>query len=202
MRSDAVQCGKRTADHRLNEKIVFVNTNCGICDKPVQKRTGDYNRDIRQFGQVFCSRQCAMVATGKTIILKCSQCDKSFTRKMSEYKLYNESGKFVFCSRKCQDGNIDYILRAEKHYNYINGESTNNRGVGWRSLRELIRNRDNRTCQKCGITEDELGKKLDVHHIVPYRCFDDYKEANKQENLISYCPVCHHVVEQTLVKGA
>ena len=55
-------------------------------------------------------------------------------------------------------------------------------------LKEQIRNRDNRECQLCHKTEQELlgyRKKLDVHHI-------DYNKMNcSEENLLSLCNSCH-----------
>jgi len=41
----------------------------------------------------------------------------------------------------------------------------------------------------CGLIADNL----DVHHIVPFREFglENYKKANRLENLISLCHSCH-----------
>ena len=52
-------------------------------------------------------------------------------------------------------------------------------------LKELIRKRDNYTCQKCGKTQEENGRKLDVHHI------DYIKENIDPQNLISLCRKCN-----------
>jgi len=57
------------------------------------------------------------------------------------------------------------------------------------SLKEYIRNRDNRECQLCHITEKIhlklFNRKLIVHHI-------DYNKKNcKKENLISLCNSCN-----------
>jgi hypothetical protein len=59
----------------------------------------------------------------------------------------------------------------------------------WRDiLKDSIRERDDYTCQECGIHQDEfLGrtKKLDIHHI-------DYDKENLDpNNLISLCRTCH-----------
>jgi hypothetical protein len=55
-------------------------------------------------------------------------------------------------------------------------------------LKESIRERDNFTCQECGIKQEEMEgylKKLDIHHI-------DYdKHHNETINLISLCRSCH-----------
>ncbi len=55
-------------------------------------------------------------------------------------------------------------------------------------LKESIRQRDNYTCQECGLHQDELEgrfKKLDVHHI-------DYDKDNLDpKNLITLCKGCH-----------
>lgn len=56
------------------------------------------------------------------------------------------------------------------------------------TLRESIRQRDDYTCQLCGIHQDELVgrfKVLDVHHI------DYVKENCDPVNLVSLCRPCH-----------
>jgi predicted HNH restriction endonuclease len=52
----------------------------------------------------------------------------------------------------------------------------------------------------CGITSKELGKEMDVHHIIPFRLFDSDEQANKMNNLVSLCPSCHHRDEVRFVK--
>lgn len=59
-------------------------------------------------------------------------------------------------------------------------------------LKEIIRQRDNFTCQYCGMTEEEHLKKynkiLYVHHI-------DYDKENcKEDNLITLCSICNSKV--------
>lgn len=60
--------------------------------------------------------------------------------------------------------------------------------------RKQTRKRDNYTCQICGITEKEYGQQLSVHHIRLYRLFEDKKEANDLNNLISVCEPCHRFI--------
>jgi hypothetical protein len=53
------------------------------------------------------------------------------------------------------------------------------------SLRESIRERDGYVCRQCNKSQEDNGRKLDVHHI-------DYdKENNDPINLISLCWNCH-----------
>jgi len=55
-------------------------------------------------------------------------------------------------------------------------------------LKEKIRQRDNYTCQLCGVPECECTEKLSIHHI-------DYDKENCSEvNLISLCRSCNSKV--------
>lgn len=60
-------------------------------------------------------------------------------------------------------------------------------------LKEEIRERDGRICQRCSLSEAEnirlYRHKLSVHHK------DHNKQNNKWDNLISLCAVCHGRVE-------
>ena len=42
------------------------------------------------------------------------------------------------------------------------------------------------------MTRAELGRSLDVHHIIPFRRFaGDWRAANDLANLLTLCPTCH-----------
>lgn len=66
---------------------------------------------------------------------------------------------------------------------------------GWKSTRQEIRKRDNYQCRACGTTQEEhleeVGCKLDVHHVVPVREFDDPADAHSKGNLVTACRSCH-----------
>lgn len=67
-------------------------------------------------------------------------------------------------------------------------------GPSWTfELKEKVRERDNRTCQDCGVEEAELPQRLDIHHKIPFRLFgvEKHEKANEIENLISLCRSCH-----------
>ena len=57
-----------------------------------------------------------------------------------------------------------------------------------RQLKELIRQRDDYKCQKCGMPEIENIEKLSIHHI-------DYNKENcLPNNLIALCKICNSKV--------
>lgn len=68
-------------------------------------------------------------------------------------------------------------------------------GENWTIQRLRALQRDNYTCQECGKTIDDC--IISVHHIIPFRIFMDYKEANRLENLISLCRLHHSEAEAT-----
>ena len=70
-------------------------------------------------------------------------------------------------------------------------------GKNWIKQRQKALERDNHKCQICYKTKKELGREPDVHHIKPFKEFglENYKEANKLDNLVSLCPNCHTKVE-------
>jgi len=76
--------------------------------------------------------------------------------------------------------------RAEKCSLWKGGISYQPYPLDWTEiLRTSIRLRDNFMCFECGIHQDELYKKLSVHHI-------DYDKNNcNPENLITLCNSCH-----------
>lgn len=88
--------------------------------------------------------------------------------------------KKINCHFKKGKDNIAYVDGKSKEF--YPSEFNN-------QLRLKIRKRDNYTCQKCGITEEEhlmvYGQILGVHHI-------DYNKQNlKDDNLISLCRECN-----------
>lgn len=123
----------------------------------------------------------------------CPQCDNTFSVKQSHAE------RRVFCKKACQ---VEWqrlnnaLVSGENNFNWRGGY-TPYYGPNWRKQRRLARQRDNFTCRRCGITETESSRKLDVHHLIAFREYgiERYKEANHLGNLISYCNVCHLIVE-------
>ena len=103
--------------------------------------------------------------------------------------LFEEGLRLHFCSEACRKqwtsgsglDEDELVLDGRPEY----------RGGNWEIQAQRARERDRYTCRICSVTEQELGKQLDVHHVIPFRLFRSPVEANKLSNLISVCHSCH-----------
>lgn len=63
------------------------------------------------------------------------------------------------------------------------------------SARVAARRQADDLCENCGIndseSEEQYGKVLVTHHIIPVRRFDDELDAHTPDNLRLLCPPCH-----------
>lgn len=66
-------------------------------------------------------------------------------------------------------------------------------GPQWTAIRQLVRERDQFTCQMCGALE--VDRTHHVHHKIPLRSFTSLELANSLDNLITLCPNCHRKAE-------
>jgi transposase len=68
-------------------------------------------------------------------------------------------------------------------------------GATWPDKRREARERDNHECQRCGMSaeihRESHNETLQVHHIRPFREFDDPEDAHQLENPITLCRECH-----------
>ena len=110
---------------------------------------------------------------GGPIEKTCELCGEAFQVRRSVLK----QGKGRFCSKKCRG----FAQRGNNSPSWKGGPIPY--GPLWSIQRDRARNRDNYTCQRCGITEEEMGGGLSVHHIVSFRECSD----NTLENLICLC---------------
>ncbi len=77
-------------------------------------------------------------------------------------------------------------LSGERNPGWNGGSGTFPYGPEFtRKFKQMIRERDNQTCQRCGITRAEYGKTLEVHHI------DHDKSNNDPANLATVCASCN-----------
>lgn len=97
-----------------------------------------------------------------------------------------------YCDERCRQAWVqsepDFTVR-------LDSSGRRRRGANWELQARRARERDQFRCQACGITEEELGGRMHVHHRIPFRRFRSNVEANKLEHLISVCPSCHQKEE-------
>lgn len=194
----------------------MIEKTCEICGKPF------FVKPYRQFRARFCSQSCGgkwhmrhrrmrgpslygnTLRKGKRpanafpvghnkgkrlvkyITIVCENCGKAF----EQAPWMSRQNKTRYCSSECHFSHS----RGENHPRYVGGPRTY-RGRGWIKQRLLVAQRDNGTCQQCGVYK---GLSIPVHHITPYRAFSSPEEANRPENLICLCQSCHMKKEPPL----
>jgi 5-methylcytosine-specific restriction endonuclease McrA len=186
----------RYCSYKRRSKILSVNKEyvCTYCKCTFIRKPFQQNRTESPF----CSQVCYSKARKEGVVIPhpptkprikftCEQCKKEVDLPAAK----RGARQFRFCSADC--ANIWHS--GENHNNWKGGDYKGYYGSNWTRQRRFARKRDKYTCQKCGITEDQLGKHLDVHHIVRFADFDDFKQANKLSNLISVCHSCHLKME-------
>ncbi|OLD63445.1 MAG: hypothetical protein AUF65_02275 [Chloroflexi bacterium 13_1_20CM_50_12] len=174
------------ADQRTSEERA-----CTICGK---LRRFDASK-LKRNDLFFCSMKCRGAWTSKEnrgenhprfkglVTLMCKYCKKEFERTRTSFKKNN---KKFFCSDHCVYAYMRNIQRGENHP-YWRGGRYPYYGEDWREKQRRVRNRDNNTCQECGITKTQNGKNLQVHHILPR----SQGGTNDMANLILLCNSCH-----------
>lgn len=128
------------------------------------------------YGMGFCrSHAHTGERNGKYInggVFYCIDCEKRVSRTSN-----NGNGR----CRKC-------AKQGKLHPHWKGGVGSFPYPIEFMKLREKIRKRDNFTCQKCRIKQENYVRKLDIHHI------DYNKENYKENNLITLCNKCNVVV--------
>jgi len=136
----------------------------------------EFSRMGKKFrSMIFCSKKCKT----EYCQIPCKNCGKLFTISPKRF----DNNKTHTCSNKCKGE-----LKTIGYY-----------GPNWLSQSRKTKERDNYTCQICGIQKDK--RALIVHHIIPFREFslENYEEANDLSNLILLCRSCRHEVEKGII---
>ncbi len=124
---------------------------------------------------VYCSRECSNAKYHVQPVFRiCGVCGKQFRTKHRDA---------ICCSNKCR------TARYFKRHGKDMGREA------WESLREFVLERDNYTCQDCGVFMMDIG--LNAHHIKPLALGG----ANEDTNLITLCNKCHHKRHSALAKS-
>lgn len=146
------------------------------------------DEDCRDKGQVG-ERGSNWRGGKETVVCEC--CEDTF--KVDPHK--SDSAKY--CSEACFGAAHREEMVGENNPSWSGGK-VRYYGKNWTRQRRKRREYDNYTCQDCGVSEDELGCELSVHHIIPLREFKDkydspkwYNKGNDLDNLVSFCEACH-----------
>lgn len=163
---------------------------CAVCDAVL---VGSIQRKNRTCGSPKCeSEQRSHSRRGSKnprYIDKrtfCKQCGKEMTDGLRHHR--------ITCSRECAGRWFSEHYSGENSPIWKGGRKGQHKEYPpeWtESLKQSIRDRDNNTCQICGVSR----KGLSVHHI------DEDKQNCEPENLITLCRKCHrnvHAKDTTL----
>ena len=120
-------------------------------------------------------------------------------KKLCQYSGCNEIAEpgHTYCAKHLIESKKKHQEWLENHKKkpFENAVRTNNyNSVEWRSLRKEVLKRDGYQCCQCGITAEESGFPLEIHHIVP-------PKGNKElfyniNNCITLCKICHARITQ------
>lgn len=181
---------------------------CDHCGKPIQAGPTRWKGKKH----AFCNHECYgawgranIPKTAEIVTVVCAQCGQERERYACTVGRYAR----YFCDEKCRRKWQAKSISGERNVLWKGGRKAGYYGPNWGKQKRAARQRDTHSCQRCGVTQEELGMKLDVHHIIPFREFgyipgknDAYKDANALDNLVSLCKRCHKVVEWETEKRA
>ncbi|MFC4823991.1 HNH endonuclease [Halorussus aquaticus] len=105
----------------------------------------------------------------------------------------------VFCDSDCYGAWLSENIVGENHHQWEGGDF--DYGQKWWRVRREALERDDYTCQHCGISKDEIGRNPDVHHVERVRDFERTEKAHTLENVITLCRSCHRNVEAGNVRN-
>jgi endogenous inhibitor of DNA gyrase (YacG/DUF329 family) len=196
----------RCAVHRARFKYNFCSRECNALfhtgekhkrhDKELNQHRcpicGNKIKRMRK-GRIYCSYKCKSIAWSNEghprfcqQKISCSNCGKEINKPPAIIRKTN------FCSDNCQNSYHSRRISGPNNprfkYGHFVGFPKKVKGLyhGFTaSLKERIRERDNYTCQICGMTQQEHKHKLHVHHI------DEDKTHNWESNLVALCRYCH-----------
>ena len=159
---------------------------CEICGKKHLIAKYKHKKGIGRF----CSKVCYTLYQQQNVIEISSKTREKMSVARKQYievhGCYMTGNQQTEKSKELISRNRKGKCMGEEHPHWNDGSSFEPYGIEFnKSLKEQIRKRDGYVCQCCGISEEELGCALSVHHI-------DYDKMNNEENnLISLCNSCH-----------
>lgn len=183
-------------------KKTYVNPNkhereCPVCLEKFNCSKGSRKR--------FCSPACSYAARGLGLVRRTTR--KPYVTKARKSDIVQEICcicKCMFisknkrrqshCSVKCYNVTKSRRMSGAKNFFYKNGmakKKRSYRGDEWNEIRRIVYERDKWSCAICGVWCGK--KKIQCHHIVPFRISND----NSEENLVTLCVSCHGRIESS-----
>lgn len=170
-------CSRKCSMKDISKKGII--RKCGYCSKELYVMQFEIKKTN------YCSKECCGKSMRKEKVeLKCEWCGSIYYALESYLKLRISK----FCSIKCQGLN-QRTKTGAKSPSWQGGKSSENHklraGTTWKEWRTKVFERDNYTCQDCGIR----GGILEPHHL---NRFAYYKELRfVVENGLTLCHDCH-----------
>lgn len=179
------ECYKASIE--IKRESQYITLICSTCEEEYTARS------YRVGESKYCSHKCYTDSkkTGHKKNCYCDQCHVHFYKNSTVQR----QAKYNFCSRGCMSKYYidNKLFSGEKNGNWGGGK-INYYGETWRKQRNLARERDNYTCQDCGVKECDYGIELSVHHLIPFVIFNDSVKANDLSNLKTVCEPCHRKI--------
>jgi len=124
----------------------------------------------------------------------CATCGKLFETIPAKVK----DGRGKYCSRRCFELAHKENMQGENNPSWIDGRSYNKknfRGLNWERIRKKVYQRDNFTCQICGVkcvgrrdlTKENSTRLIQCHHVEDF----DLDEDVSLNKLVTLCVSCH-----------
>lgn len=189
-----IYCSKECSNSsKINKSIntkLKIKLTCKHCNCEFKVLPSGKNR-------IYCNKKCSDESKIKNVKINCNYCNIEFETKQHRVNRVNNKFCGAECSSKFHSESLLYS--GENHHNY-KGNRPKYYGANWHPQRNKARKLANYNCVNCGISEEELGRELDVHHVIPFRTFNNYTEANELDNLKCLCSKCHRI-EHSILGG-
>lgn len=164
---------------------------CDYCRKTFERRKSDIKTDaLNHFCSPICRNDFFVLNSGErshrwsSVTVNCSTCGSDLIRQPNELK----DRLNHFCDHVCYGTWLSENRSGENSPSW-RGNPCSSRGENWYEIAEYVRQRDGYRCQECNAPQRD--RRLSVHHIIPFRFFEDSEKANDESNLITLCASCH-----------
>ena len=121
-------------------------------------------------------------------------------KRICQYSACNEIAEpgHTYCAKhlvESQKKHQEWLKSHNKKKPFENATRTNNyNNAEWRALRRKVLEKDNYQCCQCGITAEESGFPLEIHHIIPPK--GDKQLFFDINNCVVLCKWCHARITQ------